>query len=442
MSTWYHQHLEQAAWRVEGIDSEDATLELWELLASGSQDLVRLGQLTAVVVAMPWNASVVEVFQAHGYQEGRGYPRGVSAGLLTALAGKGMGANPMPFPRPAFEPGVLSRRVTVVTQNGQQVFERVLDTGRGVGYGFVRQLQPCIYGRVRSGLELRLVNGIWQATGTLVAIKCIERTKYERMVESHAGRLNEDPIKEVAVMQFIATRGGARHVLGLVGCFADDQTVYVVLPFCPNGDLFAYVEERGGLPQPTAFAYFQQIIHGVEALHARGIAHHDMSLENIMLDADWCAVIIDFGMAVKTTPAQRSFLAPPRNAGNYFAVPLRARRGWPCRCGKLLYMAPELYEPRAPFDVFAADVWACGIILFLLLTGMPPYDPATGPTPADQRFVYVRDGRLRDLLRAWNIALPDTAVDLVQRLLTADPYARITIPELKRHPWWISNQPR
>ncbi len=99
-------------------------------------------------------------------------------------------------------------------------------------------------------------------------------------------------------------------------------------------------------------------------------------------------------------------------------------------------MAPELFDCPAAFDVFAADVWALGIILFLLLTGMPPWDAATGPVATDLRFVYVRDGRLRDLLNTWNIKLSEHAPDVLQRLLTADPRQRLTVPELKSPPWW------
>ena len=77
-----------------------------------------------------------------------------------------------------------------------------------------------------------------------------------------------------------------------------------------------------------------------------------------------------------------------------------------------------------------------GIILFLLLTGMPPWDAATGPATTDLRYVYVRDGRLHELLRTWNIRLSEHAPHLLQRLLDADPKSRITIPEVKRHPWW------
>ena len=118
-------------------------------------------------------------------------------------------------------------------------------------------------------------------------------------------------------------------------------------------------------------------------------------------------------------------------------------------------MAPELYEPRNSFDVYAADVWALGafltshtrnpvailtgIILFLLLTGMPPWDAATGPAASDLRYVYVRDGRLHELLRTWNIHLSsEHAPHLLQRILDANPRTRITIPEIKNHPWFKS----
>jgi len=287
----------------------------------------------------------------------------------------------------------------------------------------------------------------WRATETQVAVKCIERGKYEQHVARHRGRLNEDPIKEVAVMEFMARQGGAPYCLPLLGCYADESAVYVILPLCPNGDLFGVVERDGGLQEARAATYMGQIVAGLERLHAMGLAHHDMSLENLLVDEQRRAVIIDFGMAVRAAPTFSNFLPEtaasherPAAAGpSYHAVPLMPSRGWPCRCGKLLYMAPELFEPQKPFDVFAADVWALGIILFLLLTGMPPWDAATGPTPRDMRYVYVRDGRLRELLSTWQISLSEHAPDLLQKLLTADPAARLTLPELKAHPWWVAN---
>mmetsp|Transcript_4594 Transcript_4594/g.13538 ORF Transcript_4594/g.13538 Transcript_4594/m.13538 type:complete len:467 (+) Transcript_4594:231-1631(+) len=460
MATWYTQHIDEAERATAGLgDTEECVLDLWELLVAPAADAERVATLCGAVARMPWNRHLARVFQDHGLDIRTGAPTRPldRASLLGALQAAGMGANPMPFPRPTFRPCEVRRQQRVATARGEQNVDHVLVTTDGRAYGLVRNLQTCIYGQVRHGVELEPAEGgggglfsvmrrpAWRATDRQVAVKCIERPKYQQHMQRHGGRLNEDPIKEVATMEFIARRGGAPHVLPLLGCYADADTVYVVLPFCPHGDLFGVVEAQGGLAERAAATYMGQIVAGLERLHALGLAHHDMSLENLMVDADRRAVVIDFGMAVKASPTFTRLAAgapPPPAPGAgppYFSVPLAPSRGWPCRCGKLLYMAPELFQPSAPFDVFAPDLWALGIILFLLLTGMPPWDAATGPTPTDQRYVYVRDGRLAELLATWHIHLSPHAPDLLQRLLTADPARRMTLPELKAHPWWIAN---
>mmetsp|Transcript_21736 Transcript_21736/g.33389 ORF Transcript_21736/g.33389 Transcript_21736/m.33389 type:complete len:513 (-) Transcript_21736:474-2012(-) len=506
-SVWYHSHFESTGW-IQGVDSEQLALELFEELAAGAPNGTdRVQKLLSACMSMPWNAHLGEVmggYQLENHLDMQSN-RVQTETILSALCRTGLGANPMPFPCPEINPCRILHRQLVFTARGEHTLDHVLVGNDGRGYGFVRNLQNCIYGKVRHGIELerntsmqrqqsskRSFGGLfssgglgltadespnqhWRATGVQVAIKCIERSKYEAHVERHRGRLNEDPIKEIAVMQHVKCGGGAPYVLNMLGCYADANTIYVVLPFCPHGDLFGLVEEHGGLPELTAFSYFQQIIKGLQTLHQLGLAHHDMSLENLMLDEQRSAVIIDFGMTVKTQPTPISFLVPHRASArtmhsqdtsfqppikaangmnlenfnssncivdkNYFSVPLRPSRGWPCRCGKLLYMAPELYEPTEPFDVYAADVWALGIILFLLLTGMPPWDAATGPASTDLRYCYVRDGRLSELLRTWNVSLSEQATNLLQRLLDANPKTRITIPELKNHPWWTSLVP-
>lgn len=463
---WYlvHAHNAAAAW-AGGRDAEEITLELFEELASPRPDLSRVGELSVRCLSMPWNRHLSATFVSHGFVASgrRGnkphFPRGVDCGsLLRALCEQGVGANSMPFELPAIDEGRVEANQVVAAEEGEHLLP-VLTTTSSVGYAFVRVLQRCIYGHVRHAIEVeRSPDGRWRATGGQVAVKCIERRTYDQHLAHHQGLLNEDPIKEVAVMQHISRRGGADNVLGIVGCYAEDAAVYVVLPFCAQGDLFRFVEENRGLPEATAFTYFRQIIRAVERLHQLGLVHHDMSLENIMLDDQMNAIVIDFGMVVKVCASPRCFLDPGRGANfgsrelrsstaavapdrppNYFAVPLKYASRWPGRCGKLLYIAPELYAtPRRPFDAFALDVWACGVILFLLLTGAPPWDPAVGPRDSDVRYVYVRDGRLRDLLSAWGITLPNLAIDLLMRLLDADPRTRITIPELLRHPWWTT----
>ena len=83
--------------------------------------------------------------------------------------------------------------------------------------------------------------------------------------------------------------------------------MYVILPFCPNGDLFGAVERDGGLQEAMAATYMGQIVKGLEHLHDMGLAHHDMSLENLMVDDAKNAIIIDFGMAVKAAPTFTDF---------------------------------------------------------------------------------------------------------------------------------------
>ena len=90
--------------------------------------------------------------------------------------------------------------------------------------------------------------------------------------------------------------------------------------------------------------------------------------------------------------------------------------------------------------MLAPDVWAFGVTLFILLTGLPPWEVDTGPSAADARYVYVRDGMLTVLLQTWGLPLSDDAMDILQRCLTADPARRITLAEVVRHPWWLAQQ--
>ena len=446
MANWYGAHIAPAATHE---DSEALVLELWELLAQPGPDGPRLGNLATRLLGMPWHQHLLAPLEAHGYDASSGsFPRGPAPGLLQELTRIGAGANPMPFAAPTVQDCRLleDQRVLNGSGHGVVVFDRVLATADGRGYALVANLQNAIYGRVRRGVELERVpaeaarahgaDGIlWRATNGQVAVKCIERAALEQWIANHHGHLNEDPFKEVAVMEYIASQGGAPYVLPLVATYGDDRAVYVILPFCPNGDLFGVVEQNGALQEATAATYMGQLVRGLERLHAMGLMHHDISLENTMVDAESRAIIIDFGMAVKAIPTATDFFDGHHAGGSYHAVPLAERPRWPGRCGKPMYMSPELWYRQGSFDVFAADVWALGVMLFMLLTGAPPWEPTWGPEGA--AYNYVRDGNLRGLLLQYGIThVSENAKDLLQRMLTADPRQRLTIPELRAHPWW------
>ena len=111
-----------------------------------------------------------------------------------------------------------------------------------------------------------------------------------------------------------------------------------------------------------------------------------------------------------------------------------ARDSWPCNCGKKLYTAPEILEATdasPAFDPFKLDVWAIGIILFVLLTGMPPWSVDDGPTPDDARFQRITRGELHVQLDLWQIQLSAPAVEMLQALLRGDPIKRPTVAEVR-----------
>lgn len=101
-------------------------------------------------------------------------------------------------------------------------------------------------------------------------------------------------------------------------------------------------------------------------------------------------------------------------------------------CGKWLYMSPEIYKNREPFDGFAVDMWAAGVILFLMLTGFPPWDRACD---ADERFKYMSSGYLVQMLTEWQLGLSSDAMDLLQRMLWLDPNDRLSLEQVRAHPW-------
>jgi serine/threonine protein kinase len=163
------------------------------------------------------------------------------------------------------------------------------------------------------------------------------------------------------------------------------------------------------------------------------VCHRDLSLENVLVDIDRC-MIIDMGMCLRVP------YNDPANVDKTTDV----KRGTERRlmrpqgvCGKHNYMSPEVAANNDPFDGFAIDLWAAGVILYIMLTGFPPYDQANR---ADQRFELIVRGRLMEQLRNWDIHLSNEAGDLMQKMLQLHPSRRLTLAEVLNHPWVTSDE--
>lgn len=317
-----------------------------------------------------------------------------------------------------------------------------------------RRLQDAIYGSVWACLVLRRHYGVaaddaaraagvepgtptapivWEITGTHVAIKMVEWARVHHM----RGRLLEDPVKEVAAMQMLGS--DHPHVLGSSDVLQDGDFLYSIMPYFRGGDLFGvvvqYTEESGGevgMPEPVARYWFRQILWGIHHLQAKGVCHRDLSLENILVDESNCSVI-DMGMCLRVP------YCDPHDGGAVTDVTkgtVRRLMKPQGVCGKHTYMSPEVFANSDNFDGFAIDLWSTGVILYIMLTGFPPYDQAS---LSDKRFELIVQGRLVEQLRNWDIFLSEDAGDLLQTMLQHHPRDRPTLAEVMAHPW-VTNE--
>lgn len=185
-----------------------------------------------------------------------------------------------------------------------------------------------------------------------------------------------------------------------------------------------------------------------------GICHRDMSLENLLVHQSGC-LIIDMGMCLRipyATDAASMLLTSMENM-NLTNGDATTNQGPPeildgvdtprhlmspqGTCGKWIYMSPEIYQNKEPFDGFAVDMWAAGVILFLMLTGFPPWERACA---TDERFKYMTAGYLVQMLTEWELGLSSDAMDLLQRMLWLDPKDRLSLAQVRAHPWMVNGR--
>ena len=153
--------------------------------------------------------------------------------------------------------------------------------------------------------------------------------------------------REIVIMKLIEHP----NIMRLHDVWETSTELYLILEYVEGGELFDYLCERGRLPAREALGYFQQIIAAIDYCHRFNIAHRDLKPENLLLDRDKNIKVADFGMAVW------------QSAGNMLNT----------ACGSPHYAAPEVIKGEA-YDGTAADIWSCGVILYVMLCGRLPFD--------------------------------------------------------------------
>ena len=202
-----------------------------------------------------------------------------------------------------------------------------------------------------------------------------------------------------------------RNLRGSYNC------MYMVMDLCPNGELFDVLFKTGAFAEPVARFYFKQIVSGLEACHQLGIAHRDMKPENILFDNEFNLKIADFGFSI---------LLMGRDGSGVLHT----------RLGTESYMAPELHM-RQPYEGKSVDLFAAGIILFIMISQNPPFSRAH---PSDPYYRLLSQGDSKfwaahSRNKPAGTYSPDFQ-DYVKRLLELNPSSRLTIEQIKSHPWF------
>jgi serine/threonine protein kinase len=204
--------------------------------------------------------------------------------------------------------------------------------------------------------------------------------------------------REVEVMSRLAHE----NVIQLKDAYETDTALVLVLELASGGELFEYLEAAEHFPEEVSHYFFQQLVLGVQYCHERDVCHRDIKLENLLLSKDGLLKISDFGL---------SQIMPK---GTY-------RRQE--QAGTQAFWAPEVFRGGL-YNLRGADVWACGVVLYTMLTGAYPYG-SDGPF----------DSKTLTLPK---YALSENTLELQElmpRLLDPDPTTRISMEQLLQHPW-------
>ena len=243
--------------------------------------------------------------------------------------------------------------------------------------------------------------GIFKPTNEKYAIKIINK-KLMKI------KMKKSKFKEIDITK----KFNHINVIYVYKVIDTPENYYIVMEYCKNGELFEYISKKERLDEDEASSFFYQIINGVEYIHSKGIAHRDLKLENLLLTEDNIIKIIDFGLSHEF------------NGKDLLKT----------KCGSPSYASPELIA-QPFYDGFKSDIWCCGIILYAMLCGYLPFDGDEDKDGKDVLFKNIIEGNLE-----FPKFISDLAKDLIIRLLNVDAKERISIPEIKKHPFYLKGK--
>lgn len=247
-----------------------------------------------------------------------------------------------------------------------------------------------------SGLYGTVYKAKHKKTGVLRAIKRIKKTQPDAKTQEMK--------KDIEVLK----RLDHPNIVKVYESYEDECAYYIVTDLCTGGDLFSSIEKERVFNERKAADFMRQVLSAIAYCHEHSIAHRDLKPENIMLEGPEgknLLKLIDFGNSAYFKPGQ--FMTE--------------------KFGTAFYVAPEVLKGSYTEK---CDVWSLGVVLFIILSGYPPFDGPDDNTILKKVF----EGSYSMATPEWK-TVSDDAKDLVKKMLVMNPKDRISARGCLEHKW-------
>ncbi|GMH08724.1 hypothetical protein Nepgr_010564 [Nepenthes gracilis] len=256
-------------------------------------------------------------------------------------------------------------------------------------YELGRTLGEGNFGKVKFAKDLE--------TDLPFAVKILEKKKILNL------KISDQIKREIATLKLLKHP----NIVRLHEVIASKTKIYMVLEYVDGGELFDKIASRGKLSEEKGRKLFQQLIDGVGYCHDKGVFHRDLKLENILISAKGDIKVSDFGLSALPQHFKDDGLLHTT-------------------CGSPNYVAPEILANRG-YDGAASDIWSCGVILFVILTGYLPFDDR------NLAVLYQKIAKGDTQIPKW---ISPGAKNMIKRILDPNPVTRITMAEIKADEWF------
>ncbi|XP_076833344.1 MAP kinase-interacting serine/threonine-protein kinase 2a, partial [Brachyhypopomus gauderio] len=260
-----------------------------------------------------------------------------------------------------------------------------------------------------------------------------------KIIEKRPGHSRSRVFREVEMLYQCQ---GHRNILELVEFFEEDEKFYLVFEKLRGGSVLTHIHRRQHFSEQEASIVVQDIASALDFLHSKGMAHRDLKPENILCEhSDRISPVkicdFDLGSGIKLNDDSSPISTP----------------GLLTPCGSAEYMAPEVvgaFSEEASIYDKRCDLWSLGVILYILLSGYPPFVGRCGtdcgwdwgePCCACQNMLFdsIQEGKYEFPEKDWAHISP-AAKDLISKLLVRDAKSRLSAAQVLEHPW-VQGQP-